>query len=160
MVMPAFSPDNVQVLVYDSREGGCVLVATVELISPGNKARPEARSSFAAKCVTYLRDGVGLMTIDIVTTRRANLHNEVIQLLGNYGRFLLPNDGLRAVAYRPTRLEVSRDQPPVEQIEVWHSNLSVGERLPTLPLGLNHGTLVALDLEATYTEACRRSRLA
>jgi hypothetical protein len=158
MVMPAFFPDSVQVLVYNM-EGGYTLVAAVELVSPGNKDRNEARSSFAAKCVTYLREGVGLITIDTVTSRSANLHNEVIQLLGTGEQFLLPNDNLRAAAYRPTRREVSRDQPLVEQIEVWHSDLAVGQNLPTLPLGLDRGIMVPLDLETTYTDARQRSRL-
>jgi hypothetical protein len=158
MVMPAFFPDSVQVLVYNT-EGGYTLVAAVELVSPGNKDRQEARSSFAAKCVAYLREGVGLITLDIVTSRRANLHNELISLLGAGRQFLLPDEHLRAAAYRPTRREVSRDQPLVEQIEVWHSDLAVGEGLPTLPLGLDKGIMIPLDLEATYTDARQRSRL-
>jgi hypothetical protein len=100
------------------------------------------------------------MTIDIVTSSRANLHNDVIQLLGTGDQFLLPNDNLCAAAYRAIRREVSRDQPLVEQIEVWHSALAVGEGLPTLPLGLDKGIMIPLDLEATYTDARQRSRLA
>ena len=158
MVMPAIFPDSVEVLVYNM-ESGYTLVAAVELISPGNKDREDARSSFAAKCVTYLREGVGLITIDIVTARRANLHNELIQLLGTGEQFLLPDDHLRAVAYRPTRRDVGRDKPLVEQIEVWHADLAVGQKLPLLPLGLDRGLMVPLDLEATYTDARLRSRL-
>ena len=158
MTMPAIFPDSVQVLVYKT-EGGFTLVAAVELVSPGNKDREDARSSFAAKCVAYLREGVGLVTIDIVTSRRVNLHNELIQLLGVGERFLLPNDALRAAAYRPTRREVSREQSLVEKIEVWHSDLGVGQKLPTLPLALDRGIMVPLDLEGTYTDTLRRSRI-
>ena len=62
MVMPALFPDSVEVLVYNM-ESGYTLVAAVELVSPGNKDRPEAGTSFAAKCATYLREGVGLLTV-------------------------------------------------------------------------------------------------
>lgn len=158
MVMPAFFPDRVEVLVYKT-EGGYTLVAAVELISPGNKDRADARTSFAAKCVSYLREGVGLVTIDIVTSRRANLHNEIVQLLGTGAQFLLAEDSLRAAAYRPARREVGRHEALVEQIEVWHTDLAVGQNMSTLPLGLDRGIMVPLDLEATYTDARRRSRL-
>ena len=47
--MPAVFPDSVEVLVYDM-ESGYTLVGAVELVSPGNKDREEARRGFAAKC--------------------------------------------------------------------------------------------------------------
>src|SRR5580765_4354608 len=43
MTIPALFPDSVEVLVYNG-ESGATLVAAVELVSPGNKDRPEARS--------------------------------------------------------------------------------------------------------------------
>ena len=107
----------------------------------------------------HLREGGGVITIDIATSSRGNLHHDVIQLLGTGSQFLLPNDSLCAAAYRATRREVNRNQPPLEQIEMWHSALAVGESLPTLPLGLDRGIIIPVDLEATYTDARRRSRL-
>lgn len=61
---------------------GATLVGAIGLVSPGNKDRPEARRAFAAKCVSYLTRGIGLIVVDIVANRLANLHNEVIGLLG------------------------------------------------------------------------------
>ena len=49
MVVPWSFPDRVEVLVF-SGEAGPTLVAAVELVSPGNKDRPDARRAFAAKC--------------------------------------------------------------------------------------------------------------
>src|SRR5207244_8355500 len=80
-VMPAIFPDSVEMLIY-KEGGGSTLVGAVELVSPGNKDRGDARTSFAAKCATYLREGVGLVTIDIVTNRGGNPHNDLIELLG------------------------------------------------------------------------------
>ena len=37
--------------------------------------------------------------------------------------------------------------------------LAVGSALPTLPLWLDAVTYVRLDLEATYTDTCRRRRI-
>jgi hypothetical protein len=72
--MPAVFPDAFEVRVF-STLGGLTLVGAIELISPGNKDRPEERLAFATKCASYLHRGVSLIVIDIVTSRRANLHN-------------------------------------------------------------------------------------
>jgi hypothetical protein len=101
-----------------------------------------------------LTRGVGLIVVDIVSNRLANLHNDVIALLGRAEPFLLlPAATLYAVAYRPSR------QPSGDQIEVWPKPLSLGQELPVLPLALRNAMTVPIDLEETYTEACRRSRL-
>jgi 3-isopropylmalate/(R)-2-methylmalate dehydratase large subunit len=53
--------------------------AAVELRSPRNKDRPESRRAFGAKSAAYLQRGIGLITVDIVSSRQFNLHNELIQ---------------------------------------------------------------------------------
>ena len=55
-------------------------MAAIELVSPGNKDRDGHRQAFAIKCASYLCQGISLIVIDIVTTRRANLHNEIMQV--------------------------------------------------------------------------------
>ena len=151
--MPALFPDEIEVRVL-STAAGASLVAAIELVSPGNKDRPEARRAFAAKCVSHLSRGIGLVVVDVVTNRLTNLHNEVVSLLGHAEPFTISPDATTyAVAYRPSR------QRTGDQIEVWPVPLRTGEPLPVLPLALLNGGIVPLDLEETYTEACRRSRL-
>ena len=150
--MPAIFPDSLEVLVFNS-ETGPTLVAAVGLVSPGNKDRPETRRAFAAKCASYLQQGIGLMIVDIVTNREANLHNQLVHLLEKGDEFLLSTAPLYATAYRPIR------HPASDQIEIWTAILAVGQSLPVLPLALDKGLCVPLDLEGTYTEACQRSRL-
>ncbi len=152
--MPGVFPDAFEVRVF-SLEGGLTLVAAIELISPGNKDRPEERRAFAAKCASYLHKGVSLIVIDIVTSRRANLHNETMRLMAANPDYELPADtGLYAVAYRP----VLRQERP--EIDVWPATFQVGEPLPVLPLRLTGDLFVPVDFEAAYQEACRRRRLA
>jgi hypothetical protein len=130
------------------------LVAAIELVSPGNKDRAESRRAFAAKCVGYLTQGIGLIIVDVVTNRHANLHDEVVTLLRNGEQFLFPFKPLvYATAYRP----VHRDD--VEQIDVWLETLAVGQLLRVLPLALTGELSLRLDLESTYQEACRKLRL-
>ena len=128
MIVPAAFPDAFEVLVFED-EGGTRLVAAIELVSPGNKDRPRHRQAFAVKCASYLCRGVSLIIIDIVTSRRENLHNEIMQVLGHGPASALPPEAaLYAVAYRP----IVREQH--EQIEVWPSMLEIGQPLPVLPL--------------------------
>lgn len=153
LVLPAVFSDDIEVQVFATLTGA-TLVGAIELVSPCNKDRPEARRAFAAKCVAYLTRGIGLIVVDIVTNRVANLHNEVIGLLDGGESFLLgPETTTYAVAYRPSR------QPSGDQIELWPRPLCLGEPLPVLPLALRNAATVPMDLDETYHEACQRSRL-
>ena len=75
VVLPAAFPDSFEVLVFEA-EGGARLVAAIELVSPANKDRAAHRRAFAIKCASYLCQGIGLVIVDIVTSRQANLHNQ------------------------------------------------------------------------------------
>ena len=151
--MPAVFPDDLEVQVRDERDDAR-LVAVVELISPRNKDRADSRRAFAAKCASYLQRGIGLMILDIVTSRHFNLHNEMVQLLDLGDGFSMPPDAvLYAVAYAPVRRQ------DTNQIDVWSSALAVGGPLPQLPLTLRGFRAIPLDLEATYSDARQRSRL-
>jgi hypothetical protein len=153
LAFPAVFPDELEVRVF-STLAGPTLVAAIELVSPGNKDRPEARRAFAAKCASYLSQGVGLIIADIVTGRTANLHNELMVLLGQGDPFLIRGDvSMYAAAYRPAR------PPDGDRVELWPVSLAIGQPLPILPLSLRGAGGVPVDLEATYTEARRRSRL-
>jgi len=102
----AVFPDDVTVPVIDRVYGGFDPVAVVELVSPGNKDRPERRGAFEAKCARYLQQGIGLVIVDIVTERQTNLHNELIRLLEQSDSFALADDpAVYTVAYRPSRRE-------------------------------------------------------
>jgi len=150
MVIPAAFPDTFEVQVY-YEEGGAKLVAAIELISPSNKDRPLHRRAFAAKCSGYLSQGIAVMIVDVVTTRRANLHHEILSLFNhNTG---MPSAELYAVSYRP----VVRDS--AEEIEIWTNELSLGEPLPTLPLWLNAQICLPINLDATYSSTCGRRRI-
>jgi uncharacterized protein DUF4058 len=153
LVLPTVFPDDIEVQVF-ATVTGAALVGAIELVSPGNKDRPETRRAFAAKCVSYLTRGIGLIVVDIVTNRLANMHNEVIGLLGRGEPYLLTGSlTTYAVAYRPSR------QPSGDQIEVWPRPLALGQALPVLPLALRNAGVVPVDLEETYSEARARSRL-
>jgi hypothetical protein len=146
-------PDAFEVRVFRTT-GGLTLVGVVELVSPGNKDRAEERKAFVTKAAGYLHQGISLVIVDVVTTRRANLHNDIMRLLDADPRCELPADAeLYAVAYRP----VARGERT--EAELWPHRLAVGQPLPELPLRLTGDLFVPVRLEATYQEACRRRRL-
>lgn len=156
--MPAVFPDDIEAQVF-ATTASATLVAAIQLVSPGNKDQPETRRAFAAKCVSYLTRGIGLVIVDVVTSRLANLYNDIVSLLGQGDPFLLqpgllqPGMKTYAVAYRPSR------RAQGDQIEVWPVELRLGEPLPSLPLALWNAGVVPLGLEAIYSQACHRSRL-
>jgi len=153
LTMPAVFPDHIEVHVRDEHFDARV-VAVVELVSPGNKDRPENRLAFAAKSAAYLQRGIGLITVDIVTNRHFNLHNELVPLLGLGSTYAMDEEAiLYAVAYRPVR------RGDANLIEAWTVALTIGAPLPVLPLSLKRFRPVPLDLEAAYEDACRRGRL-
>lgn len=150
---PAVFPDTFEICVLCT-DTGPKLVAAIELIGPGNKDRASERRAFAIKCASYLYQGISVIIVDIVTNRRANLHNEILELTNGADSLRLPAESsLYAVAYRPLR----RGKEDV--IDVWRSPLALGRSLPTLPLGLRADLAVAVDFEETYAEACLRKRL-
>ncbi len=151
--MPACFPDEVEVLVFGS-EGGPTLVGAIELVSPRNKDRPEARRAFAVKCLAYLNHGIGLVILDVVTTRRANLHDEMVALMTEEAPRFPEGAPLYAAAYHPFRRQ------DAERIAVWPAPLVLGQDLPTMPLWLRGlPAPVRLDIEAAYAEARQHSRL-
>lgn len=153
LTIPTVYPDDLEVQIVD-RRGSRRLVAVVELVSPGNKDRPEARRAFATKCAAYLQRGIGLVAIDTVTTEHFHLHNDLMDVLRLAAPFTLPEEQfLSAVSYHPARREERNE------LDVWPFPLTVGGALPVVPLALKGTRAVPLDLETTYREARQRSGL-
>lgn len=133
---------------------GPTLVAAIELVSPGNKDRDDARRAFAVKCASYLQRGIGLIVVDTVTSRHGNLHDELVALLGHGKGLAFPAPvPLYATAYRPAH----RDER--NEIYLWREPLSVGQPLPTLPLAVRGLGCLPIELETTYEEARQRGRI-
>ena len=95
------------------------------------------------------------MIIDIVTSRTANLHEELFDILAAKGRRTgwESSTGLYAVAYRAVTV---RKNP---RVEVWPEQLTVGEALPTMPLWLSLDLCVPVRLEESYLATCRSLRI-
>jgi hypothetical protein len=147
--LPAVDAVEVQVFADD---GAPRLAAAVELVSPRNKDRPQARQAFAVKCVGYLQQGCSVVVVDTVTTRRADLNAAILSLLGVEAA--APGLGLSAVAYRAVG-----HGDEMQQLQLWPAPLALGQPLPTLPLWIAADFSVPLDLEASYLATCADLRI-
>jgi Protein of unknown function (DUF4058) len=144
--IPDYDEYSVQIYnVEDERQ----LVATIELVSPANKDRPESRNAFIGKCTGLLRKGIAVSIIDLVTIRHFNLYAE---LLGSFGEndpsLGEPVPHLYAVSCR----WLPHEKPRL--LQTWSHTLTIGQPCPKLPLWLTEHHAVPLDLEQSYEKAC------
>jgi hypothetical protein len=146
--------DTYEIRVYQDL-GGAELRAAIELISPRNKDREGSRRTFAAKCGSYLQHGIGVVIVDVVTARNANLHEELFDVLEVKGRRSAWESatGLYAIAYRAVTV---RKKP---RVEAWPETLTLGQPLPTVPLWLSLDLCVPVNLEESYLAACKSLRI-
>ena len=145
------TPPEYEIRVYDSNRAQR-LVAAVELVSPGNKDRPQSRKAFVDKCHALLQQEVCVVIVDIVTTYRSNLVAELSDRLGAKRPPIASCD-----TYAVT-LRTCRSKKGI-RVETWQHELTVGSLLPTLPLYLSETLSVPLELEATYEDTCRGLRI-
>jgi hypothetical protein len=144
--------DGVEVQVF-ADDGDPRLAAAVELVSPRNKDRAQARQAFAVKCVGYLQQGSSVVVVDTVTTRRADLNAAILTLLGVDADAAGPAS-LSAVSYRAAGREEES-----QELQLWPAPLALGQPLPTLPLWIASDFSVPLDLEASYQATCTDLRI-
>ncbi len=131
--------------------GGPSLVAAIELVSPGNKDREEHQTAFATKCHEYLLRDVCVLVVDIVTSRRSDMHHALLEALGRPDA-ALPGEPLHAATYR-------RAPEPDTSLECWVERLRLGAPLPEMPLWIDRDVALPVDLEGTYTQTCRGLRI-
>ncbi len=145
------TPPEYEVRVYDQRHTRR-LVAAVELVSPRNKDRLEARDAFVSKCHALLQQEVCVVIVDPVTERSANLYAELAERIGARPP-AIANRSIYAVSCR------ARSFGRRYRVEAWEHGLEVGAALPTLPLWISESQYVALELERTYEETCKGLRI-
>jgi Protein of unknown function (DUF4058) len=147
--------DEYEVRVYDERHGRR-LVAAIELVSPGNKDRPESRRAFVAKVAALLQDDVCVSLVDLVTIRQFNLYGDVLELIGRPDLAASVQDTVLYAATLRGRKRL-RQRP---LLDAWFYPMIVGQPLPPLPIWLDVELRVMLELEASYEETCRLLHIA
>jgi hypothetical protein len=142
--------DEFEVKIYEDSEYERTLVAAIEIVSPANKDRPNSRSAFVTKCSSLLSRGVCVSIVDLVTSKHFNHYTELLARIGRSDPSFSPvPPSISAVTLRTN---YSGKRP---KVETWAYPLTVGSPLPTLPIWLGDDKMVSLELETSYTEACR-----
>jgi hypothetical protein len=123
------------------------LIAAVELISPRNKDRPLSRTTYLARYLGYLQEGVHLLLVDV---HRRPLNFSFADRIADELGFRQPScPPPMAVSYRVGGPAATGGR----LLAIWRRPLLVGAPLPSLKLPLSVETVVPVDLEQTYTRA-------
>ncbi len=121
------------------------VVAMIEIVSPGNKAARNPLRAFVEKAAGLLSMGVHLLIIDLHPPGRRDpdgIHNEIWQEVA--GQEYQPPAG------RPLTLAA---YDAGNALRAYVQQVAVGEALPDMPLFLEPGLAVTVQLEATYAAA-------
>ncbi len=132
------------------------LIAAIELVSPWNKDRADAKETYTSRYLGYLRLGVHLMLVDVLPRPRGFSFSDAITT--SLGMDLPPLLPPFAGAYRVGEVvPVGEDMGSL--VGVWRRPLQVGQPVPSLPLPLNVNRAILIDLEETYQRAAKRAYL-
>lgn len=132
------------------------LIAALELVSPRNKDRADAKETYGNRYLGYLRLGVHLMLVDVLPRPKGFSFSDAITSSLGLDVPALPPPF--AAAYRIGEVvPVGNDMGSL--VGLWRRPLRVGQSLPTLPLPLNVHRAIVIDLEETYQRATKRAYL-
>lgn len=146
------SPDEYEVRIYDMTRDWR-LVAVIELVSPANQDRPESRSAFVGKSAALLQKGIAVSIVDLVADIKFNLYTDLLRFLSKVDPTMPDEPPTYAASCGWVRVAGRY------RFESWSHSLSVGQPLPILPLWLDVGKVIPLDLEASYENTCRDLRI-
>jgi hypothetical protein len=135
------------VALHIDRDG--FLVAAVEIVSPRNKDRPDARERSTRRYYGYVRQGVHLLLIDVLPRPAGFSFADAVA--ADIGLAFPPCPVPFAVSFR-----VGEPVPEGTVVAYWRRPLAVAAPLGTIPLALSVHEGVGIDLEHTYREAARR----
>lgn len=134
---------------------GC-LVAAIELVSPRNKDRREAKESSATRYLGYLRQGVHLLLVDLLPRP---VGFSFLDVVGPAVGLAIPGTPAPFAASFRVGDPVPNGDAESPVIGVRHRGLQPGQPLPALPLALLARQSVTVDLEQTYRDACAQAYL-
>jgi hypothetical protein len=130
------------------------LVAAVELVSPRNKDRLVARTTYLGRYVGYLLEGVHLLLVDVHRRPLDFSFADHIAIELHMTQPALPPP--MAVSYRVGGPAATGGRI----LGIWRRPLTVGAALPVLVLPLTVEVGVSVDLEQTYSRAAADAYLA
>lgn len=138
--------DTLAVHITDT-QGAYGEVGVVEFVTEGTKASERDRSMFVGRCMFYLRQGIGVIVADAITTHEFNPHNELMQNYKAPRKALLPEGTCAVAAYW--------FQTDVILLSSWHHAVEVGQSIPSLPMVLKNGPAVMSTSKPPTCKQCK-----
>lgn len=132
------------------------LIAALEIVSPRNKDRREAKETYTNRYLGYLQLGVHLLLVDVLPRPRGFSFSDAIT--SGLGLELPPLESPFAATYRVGEV-VPVGAGMGSLVGLWRRSLQVGQPLPVLPLPLNVHDAIPIDLEETYHRAAQMAYL-
>jgi hypothetical protein len=125
-----------------------ILVAVVEIVSPGNKSSKDRFQRFLTKTTEFLAQGIHVLVIDLFPPTPRDPHgiHEAIWSEAFDGEFEFQPD-------KPLTLASYMAGGPDDIPRAFVEPIAVGEVLPLTSLFLWPGRYINVDLEATYQNA-------
>jgi hypothetical protein len=128
------------------------VVSVIELTSPGNKDAQKKADAYAINAISYLRQGINYLLIDVLPPTRFvdTFHNLIAALLEEDD--LTPPDGqpFYVISYN---VRIVAGEARIDVYPYW---LGLGDVLPQASLFLVEDLHVAVNLEHPFMEAVRR----
>ena len=123
------------------------LIAAIELISPRNKDRLDARTTYLMRYLGYLHQGVHLLLVDV--------HRRPLQF--SFADRIAEELGIRQPPLPPPMAVSYRVGDPAatggRNLGIWRRPFTVGAPLPVMQLPLDVGVSVPVEMEQTYMRA-------
>ena len=118
------------------------VVAVIEIVSPGNKTSEQNFEKFVTKATKLLDQGIHLLIVDVLPPTKRDpkgIHAAIWEEITGDSVATPARKKLTAVSYERAEFIAAYVEP-----------FSVGDKLPKIPVFLDHGDFVKLDLEKTY----------
>jgi hypothetical protein len=120
-----------------------LVVAVIELVSPGNKDSRHAIQQFVRKAVNFLDAGINLLIVDLFPPTKRDpqgIHKLIWDRIQDDDEFSLPDDKPLTLASYAVGSAITSYVEPV----------AVGDILPDMPIFLSESYYIPCPLEATY----------
>jgi hypothetical protein len=138
-------PDQFAAMIHE--EGRPLsLRVVIEFVTRGMKESEEVRARVVQRCAGYLALGIGVVLVDFITDRNANLHNELLAKIAPPRLRRVMESSTYVAAYRP------HGYGHVETIDVWSQVATIGQPIPAVPMPLMNGPELVLDLESVCVQ--------
>jgi hypothetical protein len=126
-----------------------IVVAVIEVVSPGNKSSKRALREFLDKSIYFLENEVNLLVIDLLPPTRRDPQGIHAAIWNE-----LSDESFSPPADKPLTLAA---YSAMGDLKAFIEPVAVGDTLPDLPLFIAEGRHVPVPMEKTYSDSWQRT---